>query len=79
MKRIKGNTSERIFKEFSEMRKKYWGQRFWARGYFVSTVGIDEEVIKKYIKEQKKMDNQSKLWAWPEATKKSVVFYCFKN
>ena len=62
MKRIKGASSERIFREFPEIRKRYWGQHFWARGYFVSTVGADEEMIKRYIKEQKKIENQLKLW-----------------
>ena len=62
MKRIKGNSSERLFREFPKLKKRYWGQHFWARGYFVSTVGADEETIKKYIKEQKKVDNQLKLW-----------------
>jgi len=32
--------------------KPYWGNHFWARGYFVSTVGLDEEMIKKYVKHQ---------------------------
>jgi putative transposase len=62
MKRIKGNSSERIFREFPELKKRYWGQHFWARGYFVSTVGADEATIKRYIKEQKKTDNQLRLW-----------------
>ena len=64
MKKIKGQTSERIFREFSEVRKRYWGQHFWARGYFVSSVGIDEETIKQYIQEQREdmLDNQMKLW-----------------
>ncbi len=62
MKRIKGSSSERMFREFPELKKRYWGQHFWARGYFVSTVGADEETIKKYIKEQKKVENQLKLW-----------------
>ena len=63
MKRIKGNSSERLFREIPELKKRYWGQHFWSRGYFVSTVGADEETIKKYIKEQSKVDNQLKLWS----------------
>jgi putative transposase len=64
MKRIKGTTSERIFREFPEMKKKYWGQHFWARGYFVSTVGIDEKTIREYIKKQseERIENQMNLW-----------------
>ncbi len=63
MKRIKGNSSERMFREFPELKKRYWGQHFWSRGYFVSTVGADEETIKKYIKEQGSVDNQLQLWS----------------
>jgi putative transposase len=62
MKRIKGNSSERLFREFPDLKKRYWGQHFWARGYFVSTVGADEETIKRYIKEQKSTENQLRLW-----------------
>ena len=63
MKRIKGNTSERIFEEYPQIKKRYWGQHFWSRGYFVSTVGVDEETIKKYIKDQNRKDNQLKFWS----------------
>jgi putative transposase len=63
MKRIKGNSSERMFREFPDLKKRYWGQHFWARGYFVSTVGADEETIKKYIKEQGSIDKQLQLWS----------------
>ena len=65
MKKIKGRTSERIQREFPGIRKRYWGQHFWSRGYFVSTVGIDEETIKQYIRNQNKVassQEQMKLW-----------------
>ena len=52
MKQIKGKTAEVMFEEFPQLRKRYWGQHFWARGYFVSTVGIDSATIQKYVKEQ---------------------------
>ena len=38
--------------------EKYSGMHFWARGYFVSTVGADEEVVRVYIKEQEKEDHR---------------------
>ena len=44
---------------------KYWGLHIWARGYFVSTVGIDREVIRKYVKEQQDnqiREDQLRLW-----------------
>jgi len=50
---IKGRSSRRIQDEFPEIRKRYWGQHLWARGYFCATVGtVDEETIKKYIENQ---------------------------
>jgi len=64
MKKIKGKTAEMVFREFPEIKKRYWGQHFWSRGYFVSTVGIDEETIKKYIQNQNSpsTEEQMKLW-----------------
>ena len=65
MKAIKGKTSERVFRDYPRLKKKYWGQHFWARGYFVSTVGIDEETIRAYIQNQNEHINsreQMKLW-----------------
>jgi putative transposase len=51
---IKGRSSRRLQEEFPELRKKYWGQHMWARGYFCATVGaVDEATIKAYIENQK--------------------------
>jgi putative transposase len=51
---VKGRSSRRLQDEFEELRKRYWGQHLWARGYFCATVGaVDEETIKKYIETQK--------------------------
>jgi putative transposase len=48
---IKGISSNKMMQEFPELEKRYWGRHFWARGYFVSTVGtIDNETIQNYIK-----------------------------
>ena len=50
----KGRSSRRLQDEFPELRKRYWGQHLWARGYFCPSVGaVDEETIKKYIESQK--------------------------
>ena len=50
---IKGKTAIRIFEKKRYLKEKpYWGNHFWARGYFVTTVGIDENVIKRYIQHQ---------------------------
>jgi len=47
-----------IVNNFIMKKKPYWGDHFWARGYFVSTVGIDEEVIKRYVKYQEKQERE---------------------
>ena len=50
----KGRSSRNLQQEFEELRKRYWGQHLWARGYFCATVGaVDEETIKRYIEEQR--------------------------
>ena len=38
--------------------KPYWGNHFWARGYFVSTIGINEDVIKRYVMHQEQEEKQ---------------------
>ena len=53
---LKGKTAIRMFNKFPELRKKYWGSHFWSRGYYVNTVGKNEEMIKKYIRDQDKLD-----------------------
>ena len=51
---LKGSSSRRLQEEFPSLRKRYWGQHLWARGYFCATVGaVDEKTIKRYIEEQK--------------------------
>ena len=51
---IKGRSSRRLQEEFPELRKRYWGQHLWARGYFCATVGaVDEKTIREYIENQK--------------------------
>ncbi len=51
VKYLKGKTSRKLQMEFPELRKKYWGQHFWARGYFaVSTGNVSTKMIEEYIK-----------------------------
>ena len=46
----KGRSSRKIQQEFEHIRKRYWGQRFWARGYFSTTSGnITDDVIMNYL------------------------------
>jgi putative transposase len=50
MRRIKGRTASKLFEEFPALKKRYWGQHFWARGYFCATVGeMTENMIKEYL------------------------------
>jgi putative transposase len=50
MRRIKGRSTRKLFETFPELKKRYWGGHFWARGYFCVTVGqITEQMIKDYI------------------------------
>lgn len=53
---IKGKSAIHIARHFGESRRNFVGQHFWARGYFVSTVGRDEEVIRRYIQRQEVED-----------------------
>ena len=65
MKVLKGKSAEYLRKEFAELRKQYWGMHIWARGYFVSTVGIDRDVIRTYVKKQVESqvrEEQMRIW-----------------
>ena len=49
---LKGKSAIRIFRDFLQVKRNFTGRHFWARGYCVSTVGLDEEMIRKYIRDQ---------------------------
>jgi putative transposase len=50
---VKGRTSIRVLNTYRHLRKKpYWGNHFWSKGYCVDTVGLDAEMIRKYVKYQ---------------------------
>jgi putative transposase len=55
---IKGKSAIHIAREFSGRKRNFVGQHFWARGYFVSTVGRDEAVIREYIQQQEQDDQR---------------------
>jgi len=55
---IKGKSAIQIARSFGGRKRNFTGQHFWARGYFVSTVGRDEEVIRQYIKAQEQEDRR---------------------
>ena len=55
MQYIKGKTSRRLQQEYPSLRKRYWGQHLWARGYFCATGGsVTDEMIQAYIEQQDK-------------------------
>src|SRR5271155_2440268 len=52
VRRVKGRSSHRVQMEFPELRRRYWGRHFWARGYFSTTSGnITDDVILQYLQE----------------------------
>ena len=55
---IKGKSAIHIARQYSGRGRNYVGQHFWARGYFASTVGRDEEVIRSYIRHQEQEDRR---------------------
>ena len=62
---LKGKTAIKIFKSYPQLRTKpYWGNHFWAKGYCVDTIDLDEDKIKKYVKyqeEQERVEEQQRL------------------
>lgn len=55
---IKGKSAIHLARVYGERKRNFVGQNFWARGYFVSTVGRDEEVVRDYIRKQEKEDER---------------------
>ena len=55
---IKGKSAIHLARVYGERRRNFVGQHFWARGYFVSTVGRDTELIRRYIREQEAQDRR---------------------
>lgn len=56
---IKGKSAIAVARQFSGKKRNFNGERFWARGYAVSTVGFEESQIKSYIKNQEQLDGAS--------------------
>src|SRR5436309_15069886 len=62
---IKGKSAIHMARVYGERERNFTGQHFWARGFFVSTVGRDEEVVREYIRKQEQEDkrlDQMGLW-----------------
>jgi putative transposase len=62
---IKGKSAIHLARVYGERKRSFVGQHFWARGYFVSTVGRDEAIVRAYIQKQEEEDkrlDQLGLW-----------------
>ena len=56
---VKGKTAIALFQRFPAMKQKpYWGNHFWSRGYCVTTVGLDENKIRRYVKYQEENERR---------------------
>ena len=56
---LKGKLAIKMFKSYPRLRKKpYWGNHFWARGYFVNMVGMDEDLIRRYVRYQEEEERK---------------------
>lgn len=56
MGHLKGRSAIKLFNKCPHLRKKLWGNRFWCRGYFADTIGINEQIIRRYVKHQDKTE-----------------------
>ena len=53
VQRLKGRSARKMLEEFGELRRQFWGQHLWARGYFVASSGnVTDEIIAEYIESQ---------------------------
>ena len=62
VQRVKGKTSYKLQREYEALRRQYWGQRMWARGYFACTTGtVTEDMIAQYIENHTETDDTFKV------------------
>ena len=62
---LKGKSALKIFDRYPSLKRRYWGRHFWVKGYYASTVGLDERIIREYVKnqlEQDRADEQLELF-----------------
>jgi putative transposase len=55
---LKGKLSIKLFQRYERLGKRFWGQHLWSRGFCVSTIGLDEEKIRKYVKWQETKEKE---------------------
>jgi putative transposase len=56
---LKGKLSLRLFQRYERLERQYWGRHLWSRGYCVSTIGLDEEKIRKYVQWQEQREKKA--------------------
>ena len=56
---LKGKLAIRLFQQFEKLGKRFWGRHLWSRGYCVSSVGIDETIIREYVRWQEEKEKES--------------------
>ena len=61
---LKGKSAIAIARKFKGRQRNFNGEHFWARGYFVSTVGLDEFVMREYIRHQESQDDYYEQSSW---------------
>ncbi len=55
---LKGKLAMRLFQRYERLGKRYWGRHLWSRGYCVSTVGLNEDQIRKYVRWQERKERE---------------------
>jgi len=58
---LKGKIALRLFQQYESLGRRYWGRHLWARGYCVSTVGLDEEKVRKYVQWQEQQEKHEEV------------------
>ena len=59
---LKGKSAMIMFEKYSRLKRNFKGHSFWARGYYVNTVGLDEAKIRKYIRDQEINESVEDRW-----------------
>jgi hypothetical protein len=78
---LKGRSSRMLQGDFPHLRKRYWGQHLWARGYFCATVGaVDEKTVMEYIESQKwDQDDEGFKITRPPSLEPALSWSCFRR
>lgn len=56
---LKGKLAIRLFNQYEHLGRRYWGRHLWSKGYCVSTIGLDEEQVRQYVKWQEQQEKHT--------------------